>query len=105
MANEKSKEVKMEGVATGKEEPKKLSYEELERIAYQLKGANNDLYKRLQNAEGIISEFNEIGMLLSILERSEHFSEEFVTRCSRKIEETVTKAFDAQEKAEEKQQA
>ena len=105
MANEKSKEVKMESVAANKEEVKKLSYEELEKVAYQLKAANNALYKRIQQAEGIISEFNEIGMLLSILERSEHFSEEFVTRCSSKIEETVTKAFDAQEEAEKKTQA
>ena len=52
----------------------------------------------MQNA---IAEFNEIGMLLDVLGKSEHFNEKFITRCSNKIEELITKAMDASEKQEE----
>ena len=98
MANEKSKTVNM----SNQEQPKKLSYEELEQTAINLNDKCKQLYSQLQEANRIISEFNEIGMLLSILERSEHFSEEFVTRCSSKVEEIITKALDEAAKAEEK---
>jgi hypothetical protein len=40
-------------------------------------------------------------MLLDILGKGEHFTESFVSRCSSKIEEIVTKALDASEKSEE----
>ena len=41
-------------------------------------------------------------MLLSILEKSEHFNEDFVTRCANKVEEIITKALDSAEKQDEK---
>ena len=40
-------------------------------------------------------------MLLSILEKSEHFSVEFTVRCSKKIEDIVTRALDSADKREE----
>lgn len=97
MANEKSKKMNASKV-TNQNNTEKLSYDDLERVAFQLKATNTDLYRRLQSAEATISEFNEIGMLLSIIDKSEHFSEKFVTRCSSKIEEIVTKALDNAEK-------
>lgn len=96
----KSKEVKMNVVKNESKENKKLSYEELEQVALQARGANNDLYQRLQQAQSIIAEFNEIGMLLDILGKAEYFQDSFVKRCSNKIEELVGKALDASEKAE-----
>ena len=66
----KSKEVKMGGA---KQEDQKIPYEQLEQVALQLRAANNDLYKRLQSAQQAIAEFNEIGMLLDILGKSEYF--------------------------------
>ena len=99
MENEKSKEVKMNG--TQKNE--KFSYEQLEQLANNLNKQCQQFYSQLQEANRVISEFNEIGMLLSILEKSEHFSEDFVTRCSGKIEDIVSKALDNAEKAEESQ--
>lgn len=97
----KSKEVKMKDA---KQEEQKLPYEQLEQVALQLRNANNDLYKRLQNAQQAIAEFNEIGMLLDILGKSEYFSDSFVSRCAAKIEEIVTKALDASEKEEKEVQ-
>jgi len=43
-------------------------------------------------------------VLLDVLGKSEHFSEKFVTRCSSKIEELITKAMDATEVQEEKKE-
>lgn len=96
MSNEKSKEVKMEA----QKEQKKLSYEELEQVANNLNKQCQQFYQQLQEANHVISEFNEIEMLLSILDKSEHFSEGFVTRCSGKVEEIITRALDNAEKAE-----
>ena len=97
MANEKSKEVKMSGEAQKQE---KLSYEQLEQLAGNLNKQCQQFYNQLQEANRTISEFNEIGMLLDILDKGEHFSEEFVTRCSTKIESIITRALDDSEKQE-----
>ena len=81
--SEKSKTVKMDA-----QNNKKLSYEQLEQLA-------NNLNRQCQ-------QFNEVDMLLSILEKSEHFNEDFVTRCANKVEEIITKALDSAEKQDEK---
>ena len=103
MANEKSKEIKMDAQKGQKNE--KLSYEQLEQVANNLNRQCQQFYNQLQEANRIISGFNEIDMLLSILSKSEHFSEEFVTRCSAKIEEIVTEALDNGEKQVEDSKA
>ena len=103
MANEKSKEIKMDAQKGQKNE--KLSYEQLEQVANNLNRQCQQFYNQLQEANRIISGFNEIEMLLSILDKSEHFSEEFVTRCSAKIEEIVTEALDNGEKQAEDSKA
>ena len=95
--SEKSKTVKMDA-----QNNEKLSYEQLEQLANNLNRQCQQLYSQLQEANKIISEFNEVGMLLSILEKSEHFNEDFVTRCANKVEEIITKALDSAEKQDEK---
>ena len=52
----------------------------------------------MRSAQAAMAEFNELTMLLDILDKGEHFTEQFVNRCSSKIEETVTRALDASEK-------
>ena len=79
----------------------KLSYEQLEQIAGNLNQQCRQMQEHIRNLQNAIAEFNEIGMLLDVLEKSEHFSEKFVLRCSNKIEELITKAMDASEKQEE----
>ena len=98
----KSKEVKMKKADPESQEGQKLTYEQLEKVAVDLQNQRNQYYSQLQKAQSVIAEFNEIGMLLEILAKSEHFSEAFVSRCSEKIEEIVTKALDNAEKAEDK---
>ena len=95
--SEKSKTVKMDA-----QNNEKLSYEQLEQLANNLNRQCQQFYSQLQEANKIISEFNEVGMLLSILEKSEHFNEDFVTRCANKVEEIITKALDSAEKQDEK---
>lgn len=100
MANEKSKEVKMGAKKSNVENPgqEKLSYEQLEQIAGNLNQQCRQMQQVINNQQQAIAEFNEIGMLLDVLGKSEHFSEKFVTRCANKIEELITKAMDASEK-------
>ena len=95
--SEKSKTVKMDA-----QNNEKLSYEQLEQLANNLNRQCQQFYSQLQEANKIISEFNEVDMLLSILEKSEHFNEDFVTRCANKVEEIITKALDSAEKQDEK---
>lgn len=85
-------------------QPKKVSYEDLEKIAYQLRTDNNNLFMRLRDAEKIIEEFNEIGMLLAILDKSEHFPQAFVERCANRIVNNISAAMDiADSKKDEKE--
>ena len=103
MANEKSKSVKMNAPKGNVENPgqqEKLSYEQLEQIAGNLNQQCRQMQEHIRNLQNAIAEFNEIGMLLDVLGKSEHFNEKFITRCSSKIEELITKAMDASEKQE-----
>ena len=88
------------GEKTGQQE--KLSYEQLEQIANNLNQQCRQMQEHIRSLQNVIAEFNEISMLLDILGKSEHFNEDFVIRCSSKIEELIIKALDASEKQEEK---
>ena len=93
----KSKTVSMN---EANKENEKLSYEQLEQVANNLNRQCQQLHAQLRSAQAAIAEFNEISMLLDILGKGEHFTEQFVNRCSSKIEEIVTKALNASEKRE-----
>ena len=82
-----------------KEDNGKLSYEQLERVARDLNMQCRQLASQLQSAQRVISEFNDLEMLLGILAKSEYFHESFVSRCVDTIENLVTKALDNAEKA------
>ena len=88
----------------GKKEENKLTYEQLEQVAGNLNAQCQQLHSQLRSAQNTIAQVNEIGMLLDILGKSEHFTEKFVTRCSAKIEELITKVLDASDKQEEEAQ-
>ena len=103
MAKEK-KTVAMNAPKGNVENPgqqERLSYEQLEQIAGNLNQQCRQMQEHIRNLQNALAEFNEIGMLLDILGKSEHFNEKFITRCSSKIEEIVSKAMDASEKKEE----
>ena len=99
MAKEK-KTIKQDGNVENPGQKEKLSYEQLEQIAGNLSQQCRQMQQVINNQQQAIAEFNEIGMLLDVLGKSEHFNEKFVTRCSNKIEELITKAMDASEKQE-----
>lgn len=99
MAKEK-KTIKQDGNVENPGQKEKLSYEQLEQIAGNLNQQCRQMQQVINNQQQAIAEFNEIGMLLDVLGKSEHFSEKFVTRCANKIEELITKAMDASEKQE-----
>ena len=107
MAEKKVKTVKMGNQkkdVANLEQQRKLSYEELEKVAGQLNDKCRRLYNQLMEAQQVIAGVNEIGMLLEVISKSEYFSGEFVDRCGKKIESLVTKLLDAEEgvKTEEK---
>ena len=87
----KSKTVSMN--QSGKQ-PEKLSYEQLEQIARDLTMQRNQLQAQLQGAQRVINEFNDLGMLLSIVDKGENFSSDFIVRCTERIEKLVTEALD-----------
>ena len=96
-----AKEKKMDATNGNVENPgqkEKLSYEQLEQIAGNLNQQCRQMQQIISNQQQAIAEFNEMGLLLDVLGKSEHFSEKFVTRCADKIEELITKAMDASEK-------
>lgn len=86
---------------TSKEEPKKLTYEQLEQVAGNLQRQCQQLYDQLKGAQNVIDSFNEVEMLLSILGKAEYFKPEFVERCASEIQEVITKALDNSKKKEE----
>lgn len=99
---EKSKVVNMEETAKKNE---KLTYEQLEQVASNLNDKCRQLYKQLQEAQAVIAEFNEIGMLLAIIDKGDSFEIPFVERCAKKVQQIITKALDASEKKEEEQES
>lgn len=78
----------------------KLTYEQLEQAANGLSQQCQQMYQKLKEAEQIIGNFNDIGMLLSILKQSEFFDDYFVKRCADKIQSTVTSMLDSVENAD-----
>lgn len=99
----KSKTVKMEA-KTQNEASQKLTYEQLENVANNLNNQCKQLYSQLQEAKSIISDFNDVGMLLSIIREGENFESAFIDRCTKKVQDIVTKMLnDAEEDGEEKE--
>lgn len=86
-----------------KEESKKLSYEELEQVANNLNVQCKQLYSKLCEAQEVIASFNNIGMLLSVLEKAEYFDSEFITRSAKKIQDVVSQLLDKSDAMEKEQ--
>lgn len=85
-------------------EQKKFTYEELEQIVNNLHQRCNQLYAQLEEAKKVIANFNEIGLLLAILDKSEHFTIKFSEMCADKIEKTITAMMEEPEEEEEQEE-
>lgn len=100
----KTKEIKMN--TPKNPEPtqgvEKLTYEQLEQVAQNLSQQCQQMYQKLNEAERIISNFNDIGLLLSVIKQSEFFDDYFIKRCSDKIQTIITEMLDSTEKTEDK---
>ena len=66
-------------------EVKKLSYEELEKVAHELNNQCQTLYKELQNAN-MLNTFKRLDYLFKVVENINEFPQEFAKHC---IEEVV----------------
>ena len=66
-------------------EVKKLSYEELEKVAHGLNNQCQTLYKELQNAN-MLNTFKRLDYLFKVVENINEFPQEFTKHC---IEEVV----------------
>jgi hypothetical protein len=97
----KSKTVEMNKGAQ-KQEP--ISYEQLEHVARDLNMQCRQMQGRINSMQQIIDNFNEIGMLLSIIDKGENFHSDFVVRCCNRIEKMVNGALDASEQFEKEQE-
>lgn len=82
------------------EENKKLTYEQLENVANNLNSQCKQLYDKLCEAQEIIAGFNDVGLLLSIIDKSEYFESAFITRCVDKIQTTMGKMLDKSDELE-----
>lgn len=69
-------------------------------MAQKLNQQCQQLYQKLREAEKVINNFNDIGLLLSVIKQSEYFDEDFIKRCSDKIQGVVTDMLDSVEKPE-----
>lgn len=71
------------------DEPKKMSYEQLENIAHQLSEQSRQLYARLQEVN-MTNVFKRLDYLFKIVENAHAFNEEFVAKCVAEIEDLMT---------------
>ena len=99
----KTKTIKMapETTEAGANNPQKLTYEQLEQVARDLAMQRNQLQAHLQKAEQAIAEFNDLGVLLSIVNSGENFSSDFIVRCTNRIEKMVSMALDNYDRREQ----
>lgn len=70
-------------------EVKKLSYEELEKLANNLYAKCNELSTELQNSN-MQNAFLRLDLLFKVVENKSAFSKEFVERCVSEIETMMT---------------
>ncbi len=79
-------EVKMEEV---KKDTPKLSYEQLEQVAHQLSDQSNKLHVALQEAN-MTNIFKRMDYLFKVLEYSQYFNQEFITKAAEELKALIT---------------
>ena len=94
MEEKKNKTMGVVKEGTPEKEQQKLSYEQLEQAAGYFKGQYDKCFAQLQEAQKLIANFNDIGMLLSIIKEGHNFDSAFIERCSKKVQDVVTQMLD-----------
>lgn len=72
-----------------KQEPKKLSYEELENIAKQLSEQNRIMYRQIQEMD-LQNTYARLGFLFKVIEFANRFNSDFLSNCVKEIEDLMT---------------
>lgn len=85
-----------------KSKQEKLTYEQLENVAHQLSEQNNQLYSQLQTIN-MSNVFKRLDYLFKVLENEHMFSQNFVTKCAKEVEETITIPEESKENKESKE--
>lgn len=101
----KSKTVEMSRGKVNQASTEKLTYEQLEQVARDLNMQCRQLQAQLGSAQRVIGEFNDLGMLLSIIGKSEYFNDSFIERCVNRVEKLVTEALDGYDETETENKA
>ena len=71
------------------EQPKKLTYEQLEQVAVQVSNQNKELVQKLQEAN-LFNAFKRLDYLFNVLQYKDAFNAEFVAKCAAEIEASLT---------------
>lgn len=82
------------------QEEKKLSYEELEKVAMHWHKQFMEAAKQASNLQQVLSNVNDISILLSILDKAEYFDSSFIEECASRIQETTEKMLKGVEEEE-----
>lgn len=96
MEGSKAKEKKLNPNMGTQDRPEKMSYEQLENIAHQLSEQNRQLYMKLQSSN-MTNIFKRLDYLFKVVENGHMFSEDFLTKCIKEIEELITVPEDKEE--------
>lgn len=92
---------------TAKEQPRKLTYEELEQAAKQISVQAEQVIKENQMLKAKLQQvalgnmYTELGFKFEVLKAKEFFSEEFVGRIVKDIEEIMTPQEEQKEETKE----
>lgn len=70
-------------------EVKKLSYEELEKVAHELNNQCQTLYKELQNTN-MLNTFKRLDYLFKVVENIDVFPQEFAKHCIEEVVDIMT---------------
>lgn len=82
------------------EQPKKLSYEQLEEVAKQLSEQSRQLYMELQNAN-MTNTFKRLDYLFKVLENDISFGEDFVSKCADEVKQIMYPPEESEEAKED----
>lgn len=77
----------------------KLTYEELNNVCHQLSEQARTLYNQLQEAN-LTNAFRRLDYLFAVLDKSEFFDKDFVSKCSKEIVEILTIPEESENKEE-----
>ncbi|MCH3980724.1 MAG: hypothetical protein LKE41_02150 [Prevotella sp.] len=93
----KKQEAKKQGTVDMK--PKKLTYEQLNDACSQLYQQNQNLLKKLQEAN-TYSMFKRLDYLFEVLRNKDSFNKKFVEGCAKEIEEAISIEGPSQDRKE-----